>query len=147
MAKQNKSRGAKRRMAELKPRRDYQGDLKAKNLWIVGPTGSGKSRMVHDAFDPSRIYHKSLDKWWDAYRGEKCVLIEDADPVHCKHLARDLKLWSDRYSLLVEKRHGHLRITPADYNLIVTSKFSLEQCFQGTNYESISDRFDVLVLK
>lgn len=28
---------ARRRLAELKPRRDYQGDLKAKNIWLWGP--------------------------------------------------------------------------------------------------------------
>lgn len=135
---------ANRRMAELKPRRDYQGDLKAKNLWIWGPPRTGKSRLVRQTFDSSQIYHKYLNKWWDAYRGEKCVLIEDADPAHCKVLAHHFKVWADRYSFGAEIKNGRIQLNPDEFNFIVTSNYSMEECFEGVDAEAIMERFDVL---
>lgn len=135
---------AKRRMAEVKPKRNYDGDLKAKNLWIWGPPRTGKSRLVHEYFAPDQIYTKYLNKWWDSYNGEKCVLVEDADPTQCKFLAHHMKVWADRYSFAAEVKNGRIQLNPGDFHFIVTSNYNLADCFEGTDYEAILERFDVL---
>lgn len=133
----------KRRLAELTPRRTFDGELSYKNIWIVGPPGCGKSRMVHDTF--SDIYFKSLNKWWDQYEGQKCVLIEDADPNKCEHLAYYFKIWADRYSFAGELKCGRIQINASDYNLVVTSNYSIEECFPNEkDWGPILRRFDVL---
>lgn len=50
-----------------------------KVVWIYGPTGSGKTRMVMDSVADYRsifIVH-SKGKWWDGYTGEHCILFDD----------------------------------------------------------------------
>lgn len=132
------------RLAELRPRKDYEGDLSHKNLWIWGPAGCGKSRMVRQTFDPSQIYSKFINKWWDAYNYEKCVLIEDADPSQCKMLAHYFKIWSDRYSFGAEVKNGRIQINPCDYHLIVTSNYPIEVCFDESDVPPVLRRFDVI---
>lgn len=137
---------ALRRLAESRPKIDYEGDLDAKNLWIWGPPRTGKSRLVRQTFDSSQIYTKYLNKWWDNYQGEKCVLIEDADPTQCKYLAQHFKVWCDRFSFGAEVKGGRIQINPGDYHFVVTSNYSIDQCFQGVDYAAIVERFDVLFM-
>lgn len=136
---------AKRRLAELKPKRDFDGELRSKNLWIYGPPGVGKSRMVRQTFCSSQIYHKQINKWWDAYQDEQCVLIEDIDPRQCEYLAHHMKVWADRYSFGGEVKNGRMQINPL-YNLVVTSQYSIEECFPGRDNEAVRRRFDTLEL-
>lgn len=137
---------ARRRLAEVVPKKDYDGDLKAKNLWIWGPPRTGKSLLVRTTFDSSQIYTKYLNKWWDNYERQPCVLIEDADPTQCKYLAHHFKIWCDRYSFGAEIKNGRMQINPCDYHFIVTSNYSIEDCFEGVDYSAISARFDVLFM-
>ena len=136
---------ANRRLAETKPRRNYDGDLKDKNIWIWGPPRTGKSRLVRTTFDSSEIYVKNLNKWWDAYDDtqHRVVLIEDADPIHCKFLAHLFKNWADRYSFNPEIKNGSTVVNP-DYHLVVTSNYPIEECFEGVDAEAIAARFEVL---
>lgn len=136
---------AKRRLAELKPKKDFQGELSSKNLWISGPAGIGKSRMVRMTFDSDQIYFKAINKWWDLYQGEQCVLIEDIDPKQSEYLAHHMKVWADRYSFGAEIKNGRMQINPL-YNLIVTSQYSIEECFPGRDNEAVRRRFDTLEL-
>lgn len=135
---------AERRMAELKPRSIYQGDLKDKNLWIVGPAGCGKSRMVHLAFTPDQIHFKIMNKWWDGYHGQRCVLLEDVDPEQCRRSAHFFKVWCDRYPFTGEIKNAITQINPADYHLVVTSNYTIEECFYSNDVAAILRRFEVI---
>lgn len=136
---------AKRRIAELTPKVDYDGELSDKNIWICGPTGIGKSRMVRQAFPSADIYNKFANKWWDNYNGERVVLIEDLDPRQCEYLAHHMKIWSDRYSFGAEIKNGRIQVNPL-YHLVVTSQYSIEECFPGPDGEAVRRRFSVLEL-
>lgn len=136
---------ARRRLAELAEKKDYDGDLSAKNIWIWGRAGAGKSRLVRQTFAASAIYNKQINKWWDGYQNEPCVLIEDIDPRQCEYLAHHLKVWSDRYTFSAEIKNGRIQINPF-YHLVVTSQYDIEECFPGRDGDAIRRRFDVLEL-
>lgn len=134
---------AKERMLELKPKRDYEGKLKHKNVWIWGPPGTGKSTSARFC-DSSHIYLKNLDQWWDGYDGQKVVVIEDLDPYMSRSLITDFKKWSDRFSFTAHCKGAHIVINPADYNLIVTSNYSIDDCFNVTDSDALRRRFTVM---
>lgn len=125
----------------------YEGDLRDKNLWIYGPPGTGKSRLVHDYCIENgiRCYNKLQNKWWDGYSGQQVVLIEDADPNTMKVLASHMKVWSDRYCFTSEVK-GTARPINALFNLIVTSNYTIDECFNDKDALAIERRFDTLYL-
>ena len=51
-----------------------------RNYWIYGATGCGKSRGVREWFGEENIYPKALNKWWDGYKNQRVVLIEEVSP-------------------------------------------------------------------
>ena len=102
----------------------YDGEMHTKNLWIHGPAGTGKSKMVWQyglQFNKA-IYVKILNKWWDGYNNEPIVLMDDVTPDSMKFLAQHMKNWADRYPITVEVKGGSRRINTADFHLIVTRK-------------------------
>lgn len=134
---------AEHRLSQLKPKIDYEGTLSHKNIWIQGPAGCGKSSMVRKTWSSDKIYSKSLNKWWDNYNDEPVVLIEDADPERCKVLGHHFKVWCDRYSFGAEIKNGRMQINPL-YHLVVTSNYTIEECFIPGDVDPIKRRFDVL---
>ena len=126
------------------PKDDYtfEGELTTKNAWIYGPPGTGKSRLVRQfalAMHYS-IYEKLANKWWDGYRGEDIVLIEDLDPDVASKLVHHIKLWADRYPFRAEIKGTSQSISPR-FMFIVTSNHTIRECFQGVDGEAISRRF------
>ncbi|AJD07485.1 replication-associated protein [Odonata-associated circular virus-14] len=121
----------------------YDGELSCKNAWIYGPPGTGKSRLVREYARSRgyRIYEKLSNKWWDNYDGEEVVLMEDLDPKVCEVLIHHIKLWADRYPFRAEVKGGSKRLLPK-FQLIVTSHYSLSECFTGPDGSAICRRFD-----
>lgn len=96
------------------------------NEWWIGPTGSGKSRLLWEKY-PNH-YSKSLNKWWDGYTYEETVAIEEWSPKN-ECTASSLKIWADRYPFSAEIKGGTLqKIRPR--RIIVLSNYSIEQCFE-----------------
>lgn len=63
-----------------KPRvRDERGLFpELRVFWFYGPTGSGKTRAVFEEAGDEAIYTKpSGNRWFDGYRGEPIILLDD----------------------------------------------------------------------
>jgi len=96
------------------------------NEWIWGDTGTGKSRSCRQKFPD--LYQKSWNKWWDNYEYEDTVLMEDADPDLCEHLAYYIKIWGDHHPFNAEVKGGMFKaIRPG--RILITSNYTIDQCF------------------
>lgn len=107
-------------------------DLHSHFIWIWGPTGTGKSHMARalaSSISNEPPYLKGLNKWWNGYKGQKVVIIEEATPDACKYLTSYFKLWCDKWPFAAEVKGGSFDngIRP-DY-IIITSNYSIDQCF------------------
>lgn len=110
-------------------------------LWIWGPTGCGKTRKVHDEYED--LYVKDWTKWWDFYKGEENVLIDNMSPRHGKNFSGILKIWTDRYVFKAQYKGGYMHIRPK--LIIITSQYSMEEVFQEKEtYEAMKRRFNVI---
>jgi len=109
--------------------------------WWVGPSGSGKSRLLWELY-PNH-FAKALNKWWDRYRFEDVVAIEEWAPKNdCT--ASSLKKWADRYPFPGEIKGGVMqRLRPK--KIIVLSNYTPQQCFLNSeDLEPILRRFTVI---
>jgi len=93
--------------------------------WWVGESGTGKSKALWELYP--KHFAKSINKWWDGYRHEDVVAIEEWSP-ESSLTAQSLKKWADRYPFTGEIKGGVLqRLRPK--KIIVLSNYTMEQCF------------------
>ena len=136
----------------------WNGNLHEKNYWIYGPAGTGKSTWARkQSSDISKIYKKNLNKWWDGIEIDNTdtVVLDEMNPGKCL-LADQLKDWGDRFPFTAEIKGSAITINPGKFNLIITSNYSIEQCFENKedqeaikrrfNEVYIKDRFDIFLL-
>lgn len=120
-------------------------DLKMHFLWLYGPTGTGKSHTAHRIAEEiapgEQPYIKDLNKWWNGYSKQRVTIIEEADPKRCEHLASYFKKWADKWAFTAECKGTVLPSCRPEY-IIVTSNYSIKQCFPEDNdYLPLERRF------
>lgn len=73
--------------------------------WIYGPTGTGKTRYVFENEDLSNLWLASVNlKWFDGYKGQEAVLIDDFRGNFCRF--HSLLRYLDRYPMDVPIKGG-----------------------------------------
>lgn len=99
-----------------------------RNVWLCGPADCGKSAVVSRLFRVDEdVFDKQRNKWWDGYRMQPVVCIQDFDRLHGSRLLSHMKIWADVYPFACERKGGSQRIRP--FHLIVTSNVPISEAF------------------
>ena len=113
----------------------WDGDLHLKNVWIFGAAGVGKSKWAASLADPSAIFRKNVNKWWDGYElfETRLVIIEDwPSKLERKDvLSQHVKVWGDRYPFIGECKGTHIQVDPGRFSIVITSNYPIDQCFEN----------------
>lgn len=83
-------------------------------IWIYGPSGCGKTRMAMEMTDENVWISTNGLKWFDGYRGQKHVIIDDIRNTTCEF--NILLRYLDRYRARVEVKGSSVPWVP---NLII----------------------------
>lgn len=125
--------------------KDLNGRLQ--NLWIYGPPGTGKSRLAR-MIDPDGYYTKSKNKWWDNYKGEESIVMDEIGTKDKEWIGEFLKIWGDRYAFNAETKGSSKVVRPK--HIIVTANYSIDDCFPKIDDEMLNQaihrRFDSLLM-
>lgn len=118
-------------------------------MYLYGPPGIGKTFFCREfaKIHSASIYVKMHNKWWDGYRGEEIVVLEDMDHSTAKHMGHFLKEWVDEAPFPAETKGGFTRIRPVLF--IVTSNYPISELWPEdlALQEAIKRRFFVPPLK
>ncbi|ALE29769.1 replication associated protein [Lake Sarah-associated circular virus-40] len=78
-------------------------------IWIYGPSGTGKTRYVHEKELISNLWISGRDlRWWQSYDMEPAVLFDDFRGDFCKY--HELLRILDRYQCTVENKGGSVSL-------------------------------------
>lgn len=113
-------------------------------IWLWGPSGTGKTSAVFQTFGIDNVYDKGVNKWWDGYRDEETVLIDDVTVENGKYIASFLLRWADKFPVRVETKGGMLRVRPK--RIILTSNFIMHDVYAdcGVDLEALYRRFKLI---
>ena len=111
-----------------------------RNVWIWGPTGVGKTWKAKDLCET--YYKKNLNKWWDHYRGEEGVILDEVGP-NQDWMSEYLKIWGQEDPFVAESKGSSSWIRPK--KIIVTSNYSINDIWGDENVRAaMKGRFYVL---
>lgn len=111
-------------------------------IWIHGSSGIGKSLLCSQQLPG--CYRKNLNKWWDGYKGQEHVVMDDIDLNH-RVLGSHIKIWLDAYAFVAEIKGGAIYIRPKLF--VITSQYTIEEIFEEERMvEAIKRRCKVINL-
>lgn len=77
-----------------------------------GAPGTGKSRRAREEAGEDAYVKPNSTKWWNGYRGQERVIIDDFDGKIGLH---HLKVWFDRYRCSVETKGGEIPLVANEF--------------------------------
>lgn len=115
-------------------------------LWIFSKaSGRGKTSLVWASFPA--LYEKARDLLWNEYAGQEIALLDDFAKTDSNSMASHLKNWTHHAGFRARVLYGtaqvHVKL------LIITSNFSMEECFSNMGpetYDALRNRFRVICL-
>eukprot|EP00758_Cryptobia_borreli_P018164 Tbor_TRINITY_DN6533_c0_g1::TRINITY_DN6533_c0_g1_i1::g.7463::m.7463 len=112
---------------------------KPAGVWIWGVPCTGKTTTAVRAFPSS--YFKDVNKWWDGYKGENNVIIDEFPQTCPGDLKRLVKVWGDRLPFTAEMKGLSHVIRPK--LVIITTNWPLEEVYKGntTDIGAMRKRF------
>lgn len=96
---------------------------------FVGPTATGKTRMVYDNLDDVYSVFCIKSPWFDGYTGQRNVVLDECGPGMMNH--NFLKRLLDRYPITVPVKGGSCAWMAQ--TIVLTSNVPIEEWFSGTN--------------
>lgn len=132
----------KRIRLEDGPRPEHLPEASTYGVWVYGPPRHGKTTFVRTKYPLA--YLKDQNKWWDQYHGQDEVILEDYDPKG-PDMTGFFKRWCDRWVFSCETKGGTIFIRPK--LIVVTSNYSIKECFRGVDGIAIAARFQEIDIK
>jgi len=104
--------------------------------WLHGRAGTGKTRYVIDKY--TDVYIKDHTKWWNGYKQQEVILIDDFD----SHLweFRVLLLVLDRYPYQGEYKGGYINVNSPI--IFVTCEFHPRYYWKDNELAQVTRRLD-----
>lgn len=104
-------------------------------MWLYGKSGKGKTSWVFKYHKD--IYIKDETPWWDGYKQQEVILIDDFEGrMNFRNLLRLL----DRYPYQGEYKGGYVKIN-SKY-IYITSEYRPQDLYSDTALEQISRRLN-----
>jgi len=111
----------------------FRPDIEVLYWW--GEPGTGKSWQARELY-PNAYRKVSTTKWWDNYKGQKEVIIDDLVP-NCINIGKLLN-WLDKYECLIEIKGGNLALKADKF--VITSNLPPEELLRESNVHPIHIR-------
>lgn len=105
--------------------------MTVRGLWIHGKPGCGKSYYAREYLQTKygTYFIKAQNKWFDGYKGEHGILLEDLDSFGAC-LGHHLKIWLDSYPCNGEVKGSTVPLCHREF--VITSNCLPEELWTGT---------------
>jgi len=105
--------------------------------WLWGKAGVGKTRKVIDGYGANHVYIKDGTQWWNGYKQETVILIDDFDG---KWPFRDLLRLLDRYKYQGQTKGGYVQINSP--RIYITCEYNPQHFWDGNELDQVLRRLD-----